>query len=89
MVTDDRGIFLLFSTLQNKGWSVVSVQNNFFSSPSNRQSVVTRAQSKLDEGAFLVDAVASIRNSRYKSWMLKTIYRTYKESARATFVEAY
>ena len=32
--------------------------------------------------------VASIRNSRYKIWMLKTIYRTHKESARVTFVEA-
>ena len=37
--------------------------------------------------------VTSIQISRYKSWMLKTIYRThkepgldYKESARATFV---
>ena len=33
--------------------------------------------------------VASIRNSIYKSWILKTIYRTHKESARANFVEAY
>ena len=31
--------------------------------------------------------VASIRNSRYKSWILKTIYKTHKESPRATFVE--
>ena len=32
---------------------------------------------------------ASVRNSRYKSWTLKTIYRTNKVSARATFVEAH
>jgi len=31
--------------------------------------------------------LASIRNSGYKSWMLKAAFRTHKDSARATFVE--
>jgi len=33
--------------------------------------------------------VASILSSRYKSWVFKTNYKIHKESARATFVEAY
>jgi len=37
----------------NKGWSVVSVQNNC---PSSKQSILTRAQSKIDDGASRTDA---------------------------------
>jgi len=40
----------------NKGWSVVSVQNNSSSNPSSEPSVLTRAQSKIGEGAFPTDA---------------------------------
>jgi len=69
----------------NKGWSVVSVQNTCSSSPSSRQRILTRAQSRIDEGQQI--HVASIQNSRYKLW-IKTIYRTHKQSARVTFVEA-
>jgi len=36
----------------NKGWSVDSVQNNCSSNPSRMQSILTSAQSKIDEGAF-------------------------------------
>jgi len=61
----------------NKGWSVVSAQNNCSSSPSSRQSVLIRARLKLDKGAC----------TGCKSWMLKAGLRTDRESARATFVE--
>ena len=37
----------------NKGWSVVSVQNNC---PSSKQSILNRAQSKIDDGASPTDA---------------------------------
>jgi len=40
----------------NKGWSAVSVQNNCSSNPSSEQSILTRAQSKIGEGAFSTDA---------------------------------
>jgi len=46
MVVYDRGVLHF-----NKGWSVVSVQNNCSSNPSSRQNILTRAQLKLDECA--------------------------------------
>lgn len=61
----------------NKGWGVLSAQNNCFSTPSSRQSILTRAQLKLHKGAC----------TGCKSWMLKAGFRTDRESARATFVE--
>jgi len=55
VVVDDRGIFLLFSTLQQR-LELVSVKNNCSSNPSSEHSVLTRAQSKIGEGAFPTDA---------------------------------
>ena len=48
-----------------KGWSLV------ISHSSSRQSILTGAQLEFEDGSFQQTCVTSIRNSRYKSWMLK------------------
>ena len=55
VVMDDRGNFLLFSTLQQRlECGFCSKQLLFY--PSSEQSVLTRAQSKIGKGAFPTDA---------------------------------
>ena len=53
MVVVGRGISLQFSTLQTKAGVCFLLK---LISPSSRQSILTRAQLKLDEGAFQTDA---------------------------------
>jgi len=60
---------------------VISAQNNYCCNPSSRQSILTRAQLKLEKVLSQQMHVASIWNSGYKSCMLKACFRTHMDLA--------
>ena len=62
---DNMGLFLM--VLLHKR---LEFGNNRSSNPSSGQNILT---GEFDDGYFQQMCVTSIRNSRYKSWMLKTV----------------
>ena len=60
----------------NKAWSSVSAQNICSSNPSSRQSILTRTQLKLDEGAFSTN-MCGFHKKKWIPAMLKAGFITH------------